>query len=880
MAHGMTVYPSNGGVRGDLEEILAPVAARKNDLTTVWPNDRARIWWEGYSSIVTPLHGEHDGRDKSITRDSDLSGYSSWAVDISGDLSSYMLHFDPGNASSVTIRDCGHINFSQPIVGLFCRSESLVASDSSLRVGIRPIYPNLANSINTQRGYVAEVQPLDDQVQISNNRRTLTIHKMVTGGQYYDQMRIVTTAPALVAQANGPYAYSLLRPSLTLSAIGSSFKSTSWTVRDNRTFTYSWFLGSDTSQTAIYTGTDINHQISASVNFENFTFLTLIVSTPSGAFATDTAPLIKFVPSCPTIDATFPFSTCNLYGQQPPIPSPNGPYEVYKNRNIVWNNVLPGFDGTGSYDPDGGDIQRYRWIIDGSWIISDTDSIITPPISWNTLRTHPLGVSPDSTHSVTLTVVDDDINVTGDTLGELSDWSFDLPLRLADMDQTAWFTWYWRIVNNGSLTTTVSIYRDVNRVNLVARGTSSFAWANGGVITLSPQVGSTLSGYVTVRPNANTQDHLISDQLLSYSRTMSAPVNLFIHPARNPSVGFVGPFVLAVIPGGTSIATDSAHLIANASSPDGDRIVYSWTLSRSDIATINLGTDSTIWITYDNLHRVSNLKNNANISIDTGNYLITCTVSVLPADVYPGDPIPTSTAEANLTLLNTSPIVVSADSAHLLQWANTTDNSHGTVTLNSSGSRDLDGTIDLWEWRIGDDPDRLNQTRISTDSTPTFTWGSVGTIVASDTAFSLNLWAMDNDGIWGSDSSVLFYQPNHAPTCSIIDGPYTVLVNNSVQLSGTASDVDTNDFITSWEWAVYVDTDTTVLSLNNTPQLTSSDTTLTYNYLTSLNLSRGRTYDLTLTVKDRALAVGTARSTLTIGSNSAPIAIITGHLPT
>jgi hypothetical protein len=723
-------------------------------------------------------------------------------------------------------------------------------------------------------------------VALAANATNITLTVTSCGGCYQTNSA-TTTVPLTVgpkAEANGPY--TITSSGLRLDGTGSSTLATTryeWYMPQIIGSNTSFIIGITPSPNSPWTGT---FPMSYALSNRRVELKVLY----SGLVATDTATLVS-EPNCPSIDADYPFSACNLYGQQPPVPSPNGPYEVFKNGNIVWNSILPGLDGTGSYDPDGGIIQRYRWIIDGSWIISDTASIITSPISWKTLRDHPLGVSPDSTHSVTLTVVDDDIplaNITGDALGELSNWSFNLspPLRLNDMDQTAWFTWYWKITNNG-LINTVSIYKDVNKLNLVAMGTGS--WVNGGIINLLAQGTSTLTGNVTVSTNANNQDHLIPQQAISYSRTVSAPVNLIIWPARNPSVEINGPFVLAVIPGATyntSIATDSAHLISTASSQDGDRIVYSWTLSRSDIATINLGTDSTIVVTYDNLHRVLGRFNNANISTDTSDYLITCTVSVLLADVYPGDPTPTSIATTNLTLLNTSPIVVSADSAHLLQWANTINTDHGTVTLNSSGSQDLDGRIDEWDWRIGDDPDRLNQTRISTDTTPTFTWGSVG-IVASDTAFSLNLWAKDDDGIWGSDSSVLFYQPNHAPTCSIIGGPYTVLVNNSIQLSGSASDVDANDFITSWEWAVYVNPDTTVLATITIPLFTivnspfSSDTTRTYNQLTSApyNLPPGRTYDLTLTVRDRALAVGTARSQLTIGSNNAPIAVITGQLP-
>ena len=215
----------------------------------------------------------------------------------------------------------------------------------------------------------------------------------------------------------------------------------------------------------------------------------------------------------------------------------------------------------------------------------------------------------------------------------------------------------------------------------------------------------------------------------------------------------------------------------------------------------------------------------------------------------------------------------------LLQWISPSLPTHGSVTFSSAGSYDPDGTINAYEWRIGTDPVRTNQTLLASTANATYVWNDplLATIAPpSDTPYQLNLWVEDNDGIWATISATFNHVPNHAPNVST-NGPLIVHVNETVPVTPFASDPDLNDFVTSWQLVLKQGASpaVTVMSGTTTPIPASS---LSYSQLITApyNLIPNVSADLTLTATDRGGMVGTYSTTLTLLTNHAPVAIITG----
>lgn len=109
-------------------------------------------------------------------------------------LNSYLLHFRPGSTNHVS----GVIRFDQPIVAILCTGKHLKSSDELF--GIPSVhYPAGANSFRglepngfpTARGQQAK-HP--DEIVLSQEMHTISIHTFANTERGYDQIRVLTRA--------------------------------------------------------------------------------------------------------------------------------------------------------------------------------------------------------------------------------------------------------------------------------------------------------------------------------------------------------------------------------------------------------------------------------------------------------------------------------------------------------------------------------------------------------------------------------------------------------------------------------------------------------------------------------------------------------------
>jgi PKD repeat protein len=186
-----------------------------------------------------------------------------------------------------------------------------------------------------------------------------------TAASTADISDVLQQAP--VADPNGPYTGTVGDP-VTFDGSGSSDP-------DGTIVAYDWDFGDGNTGT----GVSPTHSYSSVGSYT----VTLTVTDDSGL--SDTAT-----------------STADIAaGPQPPVADPNGPYT-----GTVGSAVQ--FDGTGSFDPDGGAIVSYEWDFgDGT-----TGSGATPTHSYATA----------GTYSVSLTVTDDEgVTDTGTTSAAIAE---------------------------------------------------------------------------------------------------------------------------------------------------------------------------------------------------------------------------------------------------------------------------------------------------------------------------------------------------------------------------------------------------------------------------------------------------------------------------
>lgn len=108
-----------------------------------------------------------------------------------------------------------------------------------------------------------------------------------------------------------------------------------------------------------------------------------------------------------------------------------------------------------------------------------------------------------------------------------------------------------------------------------------------------------------------------------------------------------------------------------------------------------------------------------------------------------------------------------------------------TLTFDSTGSNDPDGSIVAYEWNFGD-------STTGTGPNPTHTYGAAGT-------YNVSLTVTDNDGAMDSSTTTATIGIGNQAPIANANGPYNGTVGNPVQFSSNGSS-DPDGTITAYDW--------------------------------------------------------------------------------
>jgi PKD repeat protein len=170
-----------------------------------------------------------------------------------------------------------------------------------------------------------------------------------------------------------------------------------------------------------------------------------------------------------------------------------------------------------------------------------------------------------------------------------------------------------------------------------------------------------------------------------------------------------------------------------------------------------------------------------------------------------------------------------------------------TITFNSAGSTDPDGTIASYDWNWGDG------TAHGTGASPTHAYSNSG-------AKTVTLTVTDDDGATGTDTaSVNVNAPPHAEA----NGPYSASINQVISFSSAGS-IDPDGSIVAWDWD-WGDGTAHGTGPSPTHAYTSAGT---------------KTVTLTVTDNGPAVATGTDMATVTIRTPCQDITIFKNTVKT
>ena len=176
----------------------------------------------------------------------------------------------------------------------------------------------------------------------------------------------------------------------------------------------------------------------------------------------------------------------------------------------------------------------------------------------------------------------------------------------------------------------------------------------------------------------------------------------------------------------------------------------------------------------------------------------------------------TATDTATATIGNQAPIANAGGPYAALQ--------NVTVTVDGSGSTDIDGTLTNFEWDC-DDGNGISYVSTGTTSTTFCSYSAVGT-------YTVTLRVTDDDG--DTDVTTTTVQVSNGVPVAVAGGPYTGNKNTNITLDGSASS-DADGIIVTYAWDCTSD---------GSIDVTSSSPTSTCSY------SAVGTYTVTLTVTD------------------------------
>ena len=262
---------------------------------------------------------------------------------------------------------------------------------------------------------------------------------------------------------------------------------------------------------------------------------------------------------------------------------------------------------------------------------------------------------------------------------------------------------------------------------------------------------------------------------LSLMAVLSAPV---VHAASNYVSTWNG-----IYPGSASADNASCQLCHAAST--GDLNPYGEALCSSNAGNISSRIQAVESVNSDNDPTGSDNKTEIDASTQPG---------WTPGNVNPtynrGNCNSTGNVEAPPTSIagNLDPEPVAGNQPPV---ADANGPYSGTVniplTLDGTGSSDLDGTIVSYDWNFGDDT-------TGTSDSPTHTYLSGGT-------FTVTLTVTDDAGDTDADSSIATIGLGNQPPVADANGPYSAMVGDTVAFDGTgSSDPDGNIVSYSWDF--------------------------------------------------------------------------------
>ena len=279
---------------------------------------------------------------------------------------------------------------------------------------------------------------------------------------------------------------------------------------------------------------------------------------------------------------------------------------------------------------------------------------------------------------------------------------------------------------------------------------------------------------------------------------------------------------------------NTASLSGTASTdPDGDTVTYSWAKTSGYADVIDIANSTSL--------------TGASFSVPTDATTNAGIVITLTASDGKGG---TATDTVTITATNVAP---TADAG-----ADADANRGSTVTLDGSGSNDEHGTLSFSWAQDATSPNCTETVTLSstTAQKPTFT---VPTACAANSTLSFTLTVTDVDNETNSDT-VTIKAKNVGPTADA-GADVSAAAGASVNLSGTASDVEDSTLTAAWTVS---GTPTATLSIETTGALTPT-----------LNVpehaSPNTTYTVTLKVTDSDNASATDSLTVTVSAaNSGP----------
>ncbi len=240
--------------------------------------------------------------------------------------------------------------------------------------------------------------------------------------------------------------------------------------------------------------------------------------------------------------------------------------------------------------------------------------------------------------------------------------------------------------------------------------------------------------------------------------------------------------------------------------PDGSIVLYEWDCDGNGTYEVSTTSQTGTSCTYATI----------------GTY--TVTLRVTDSDGA------TATDTAQITIGNQLPIADAGGPYAALQQT--------TVTIDGSGSTDLDGTLTNYGWDC-DSSDGISLTSTGTTASTFCTYASVGT-------YTVTLTVTDDDGDTDTATTQVIVS-NGAPV-AVAGGPYTGNKGTAIAVDGTASS-DADGVIVSYAW----DCDN-----DGTADVTNSSGIATCTYATI------GTYTITLTVTDNDGATASDVGTINV----------------